>query len=157
MPQYRDNHKAAQALAEWTLGSWTNETAIQVTKKLKISRSTLFNYRAALATDEELGQLYVTYLQESIGNNITPDVVTAKHWSLELSETIAELLKAARLKAPDASMEELALILKEVGGLEISRTVIEAEYGNAGGTQRGAQPSESDTTQQSSSSAYPTN
>ena len=157
MPQYRDNHKAAQALAEWTLGSWTGETALQVTKKLKISKSTLYNWKTELAKDEELGQLYVTYLQQAIGNNESTDLITARHWSLELSETIAELLKAARVKAPQATMEELAMILKEVGGLEISRTVIEAEYGNANGTQGSTQFAESNTAQQASETPYTAN
>jgi hypothetical protein len=157
MPQYRDNHKAAQALAEWTLGSWTGETAFQVTKKLKISKSTLYNWKTELAKDDELGKLYVTYLQQAIGNNESMDLITARHWSLELSETITSLLQAARVKAPDASMEELAMILKEVGGLEISRTVIEAEYGNASSTSRGTQFAASDTAEQTGTAPYNAN
>ena len=108
MPNKRDNHQAARALADWARHRFATSKATEIAATYGVGVRTVWNWKNALDDDPELAALWRAAVQQ----HVTSD--WADHLDEALRAAIARLLELIAIEDDLAKVTEAFAKLSEV-------------------------------------------
>ena len=114
----RDNPLAARALAHWARDGFSEATINHITESYGVTSRTLWNWKKALDTDQELSGLF----RERLDNLLNRD------WAAQLDAALAETVERIRTLIQDApDLTPVVEAFRALSEVAITREVLRGD------------------------------
>lgn len=111
----RDNVRAAQALAAWSLHNYSTITAEEVAKTHGVSVPSLWRYLRALKTDSELSQNFNEAAKELLN----------RHWADDIDDTMSTLqTRMKALAVTSESLQDITHAYRNVAEIALAKEIL---------------------------------